>query len=61
MPPIEAILAPLEAELKLARSELPYLMLRGLLDVPWQKAVMIDDVKNRYQELMKQKETCQVL
>ena len=36
-------------------------MLRGLLDVPWQKAVMIDDVKNRYHELMKQKETCQVL
>ncbi|WZY88394.1 hypothetical protein YC2023_045129 [Brassica napus] len=25
-------------------------MLRGLLDVPWQKAVMIDDVKNRCHE-----------
>ncbi|GJX55236.1 microtubule-associated protein 70-2-like protein isoform X3 [Tanacetum coccineum] len=48
MPPIEAILAPLEAELKLARQE-----------VTFSKASMVDDLQNKNQELMKQIEICQ--
>ncbi|KAJ6431658.1 hypothetical protein OIU84_019025 [Salix udensis] len=54
MPPIEAILAPLEAELKLARQEA-----ERTVEVALAKASMVDDLQNKNQELMKQIEICQ--
>ncbi|ERM98119.1 hypothetical protein AMTR_s00095p00043050 [Amborella trichopoda] len=69
MPPIEAIIAPLEAELRLARLEgagSPYqvkgaalLEAERTVQVALAKAALVDDLQNKNQELMKQIEICQ--
>ncbi|KAI3782794.1 hypothetical protein L2E82_12850 [Cichorium intybus] len=73
IPPIEAIIAPLEAELKLVRMEddnraldrLSKSKEAALLDaersveISMAKASLVDDLQNKNQELMKQIEICQ--
>uniref|UniRef100_M4D7N3 Microtubule-associated protein 70-2 n=1 Tax=Brassica campestris TaxID=3711 RepID=M4D7N3_BRACM len=75
MPPIEAILAPLEAELKLAigklqednraldrltkSKEAALLDAERTVEGALAKAAMVDDLQNKNQELMKQIEICQ--